>query len=881
MANEGPNRRQFIIALGCTGVLSIPVLAQHGDDSAVLYNLNYQTAIGLGDEPASIVDRFGQFKSDDADVPELANAAMGGGSRNVSLFVAVGEPPRAVSTFLASQSLEDGYLPIVHTQVSAPKGTFESVAFSSDAGHIKADYLGINASANSFHVRLLCPTTTLIVVDGQVIRTPDQVLALVSPAQQIKVRNAKYNYLTPERNSRVFPSAVAWEGLPYVKCPSSLDESFATARTGTPAVEYSFPVVSGKTYHVYLGIGNPKWLVGSAGSYQVVKLTVDEQSRTSDFSTVQPGQAILEEFTIKRAGTAIRVRSEGVTGGALLSSIWIFEQAADPRLVISGKLNGHALYHANCGNETAEEIISSVDLEYRAVRPSRSLVEIRLPYLLHANEFDATKNVSIDSALSATRKRWNDMLGSGAQFVTGVSKLDSLYKTSLINLFLLRTKYPGQGTNRQDIYAVKPGATVYDSFWYRDGSYIIAAMDAAGHPDEAEKSLRLFTDRELSEPLKKWGQQADGAWQSPGGEWDSQGQAIWALVHHFELTGDLSWLRSVYDNIRQGVLWIKGSTEKTKLLGVRGERPIFWGLLEKGVSEDTGSASPGYVYEHDFWATLGLRKAILASQSLKEVNDTHWMKEAYQDFCANLLSSIRRAYGNIGDNRFMPADPSDSSLDINGDIAAVYPTGFLDARDPMAMNSLSRIASHSREGLYTWFKTLNNGDMWTYMTADWAMCYLLGDQLPMFYRLFQAYADHAAPTNNWSECIYSDSRLGTGDTPHGWAAASFVLLYRNALLYEDGDRLELCWGVFPEWLRSGAHIRVTSAPTRFGEVDFELRRSGSVIDFDYHLVPHANQQKPNEVRLHTPPAVQSEISEVRLNGKRHLLRPGESVIQLE
>jgi hypothetical protein len=32
--------------------------------------------------------------------------------------------------------------------------------------------------------------------------------------------------------------------------------------------------------------------------------------------------------------------------------------------------------------------------------------------------------------------------------------------------------------------------------------------------------------------------------------------------------------------------------------------------------------------------------------------------------------------------------------------------------------------------LYTWFKTLNNGDMWTYMTADGAMCCLLGDDCP-------------------------------------------------------------------------------------------------------------------------------------------------------
>lgn len=74
MVNESLNRRPFIIALGCTGVLSVPFLARHADDSAILCNLNYQTAIGIGGEPASIVDRFSQFKSGDTDVPEPANA---------------------------------------------------------------------------------------------------------------------------------------------------------------------------------------------------------------------------------------------------------------------------------------------------------------------------------------------------------------------------------------------------------------------------------------------------------------------------------------------------------------------------------------------------------------------------------------------------------------------------------------------------------------------------------------------------------------------------------------------------------------------------------------------------------------------------------------
>jgi hypothetical protein len=256
------------------------------------------------------------------------------------------------------------------------------------------------------------------------------------------------------------------------------------------------------------------------------------------------------------------------------------------------------------------------------------------------------------------------------------------------------------------------------------------------------------------------------------------------------------------------------------------------------------------------------------------------MSEASKEFQANLLASVTRAYRQVGHGQFIPGDPFDPDLDINGDTAACYPTHFLDARDPMATSSLERIARHSHEGLYSWFKTVNNGDMWTYMTADWAMCYMLRDDLPMFNKLFRAYVNHASPTNGWVECIYIDSRLGTGDMPHGWAAAEYVLLHRNSLVYENENNLELCWGVDPDWLGDGAHVTVKHAPTKFGKVDFDLNRSGATLAFDYNLLSSSGQLKPEKVSLHIPPSVSKDIRSVRVRDKVHLLSQGESVLQI-
>ena len=115
--------------------------------------------------------------------------------------------------------------------------------------------------------------------------------------------------------------------------------------------------------------------------------------------------------------------------------------------------------------------------------------------------------------------------------------------------------------------------------------------------------------------------------------------------------------------------------------------------------------------------------------------------------------------------------------------------------------------------------------------------------------------------------------------PHGWAAAQYVLLHRNALVFENHKYLELCWGVQPEWLRDGGKLSAHRAATKFGTVDFTLQRSGSELVFDYNLAS-AGHGAPEETRLHIP-KLREAIASVRINGRARSLAPGESVIKLE
>lgn len=865
-----PGMLSLVNTLAAPGGLQNPVPAKAGaaklpHERRPFYNTNLHTLIGLGDEPPGFLDKLGQLKT-----------------RNAEVQLEMGSPSTGVATSGWSQSLQDDYLPIVKSEVRTPRGNLRWVAFTSQANDLKADYIGIEEAKKGVRITLWFPRTTDIKVNEGMVTSGDQVLAALPAAKVVEVIQAKYNFLSPEAGPIQGPF-VDWgdghtEGPP--KPLPGYDSAFSAGRSGflNRPIEYHFPVAGGKTYHVFLGLVNMEHV--EPGKV-LVRLSVNGEHQVVDVGLVETRKPILREFVVSSAPEGIHVISEcdpsstAPYRGSLLHGIWIFDAPAKLEEVATGKMSQQAHFYVECGKERMPDSACSVVLDLAPQEAGTEERWIRLPYSLSLAERAKATGISPASARASTQESWDALLHAGAELTTGVKHLDDLYKTSLINVFLMRTKYAGEANNGQDLYVVKPGAGEYDAFWYRDGAYLVKALDLSGHAEEAEKSLRLFWQQNLAGIFASYGQQRSGVWQAPITEWDGQGQALWALVSHFQVTGDRDWLRTAYESIRRGALWIKNVTEQTQIVNEHGEKPYYFGLIPTGEGEAIGSN--GYIYYHDFWAVLGLREAIVAAEALGQDADAAWMKQTYQEFCANLLASVEWAYQGIGKNEVIPATPFDPSLDIWGSITALYPARFLDAQDPMMTSTLDKMAKHSQEDEYTFFVTKK---IWTYITADWAMCYLLRNDLPMFYRLFNGYVEHASPTNAWVEEIFLNTHYGTGDMPHGWAAGQYVLLHRNALVYEDGKRLELCWGVQPEWLKDGAKLSVKQAPTIFGKVRFELQRSGSSLILDYSLTPASGQAAAEEVRLHVP-SLGGEITSVRVNGKARSIAPGESVITLK
>jgi hypothetical protein len=854
MPIHSPTRREFL-----AGSLVLPGGAYLLDTTAsaqgapvALYNTDLQTAIGFGDEQPGILDKFGQLRS-----------------RHVDTGLEFGSPPRKVAGGEWSQSLEGGYLPIVHTRMAAPHESLHWLAFSSRLSGIKADYIGIREARTAFRITLRCHDATDVEVRDGAVFGGGRLLASFPAPRRIEVHRARYNILSPHSESHPFAAPV----------PPGYDSAFEGIRNTfhSRSVVYRFPVPSGKTYHVYLGVfaGNP------APGERILRLTVNEQTERVDQASGQ-GKPLLRKFTVAPSDGQILLTCDIDASTALsnpyrisgINGIWIFEASVDPADVIAGRINGHALFYVRCGREPLADIASAVTLDYDPQDQAAPARWIRLPYDLDAGRSRELAAIAPESAQAAAREAWESLIHGGAEFSTGIRHLDDLYKSSLINLFLLRIRH-------SDIYLVQPGPSLYAAFWHRDAAYMTNALGVAGLPAEAEKCLRIYWRTGLKGRLAALGQQPNGVWHSPVSEWDGPGQALWALTHHYQLTGDKDWLRKVYPSIRRGVQWIRNAAALSQFLTDQGERPVFYGLLPTGDAEGIGRG--GYSYYHNFWAAFGLRQAVEAAEALGESDDVKWMTATLDEFSATLMASIRQAFEFTGQRQFLPATPYDASpaWDLWGCLTALYPSRFLEPQNPMLTGTLDRVARNSREGLYTMAQPGSNGELnlWTYETVDWAMCYLLRDELPQFYRLFDSYVAHASPTNVWIEGIVLPARTGSGDMPHGEAAAQYIHLVRNSLLYEDGNNLELCWGVQPGWLQSGAPIRVKDAPSKFGRVTFELRRSGSALVLEYNLASAPGQARAAAVHLHLPRTAEP-VQSVQVNGQTRPLSPGQAVITI-
>jgi hypothetical protein len=374
----------------------------------------------------------------------------------------------------------------------------------------------------------------------------------------------------------------------------------------------------------------------------------------------------------------------------------------------------------------------------------------------------------------------------------GVQFIDTIrYEAALATLIML---------SADDIV---PGPFTYRRFWFRDACLMMQALLSIGAIDRCRRALQTFADR----------QKPTGYFQSQNGEWDSNGQVLWAADKFRQLSGEALDPR-VLRSLQKGARWIR-----RKRLPASPDTPHA-GLLPAGFSAEHFGPNDFYYWD-DYWALGGLAALIRILEAAGSPQSATPWRALTEDLAASIERSIQsipahRSRGGI------PASPY-RRMDAGaiGSLVADYPLQITPPGDARILRTVDHLMEHSFvDGAF--FQDMIHSGVNAYLTLAIAQTLLrAGDE--RYAALVRRVAQLASPTGQWPEAIHPATGGGCmGDGQHGWAAAEWVMMIRNLFVREEGRRLIIGSGIFRDWLEGGSYLVFGPSPTPHGPLGVHI-----------------------------------------------------------
>ena len=420
-------------------------------------------------------------------------------------------------------------------------------------------------------------------------------------------------------------------------------------------------------------------------------------------------------------------------------------------------------------------------------------------------------SIPLENKSHARPGKWNDALAGSASLRVPDPDMQELYDSALRTLILC---------SPDDVF---PGSYTYKRFWFRDAAFMIYALLQAGLIERADRAVRNFFHR----------QKHTGYFHSQDGEWDSNGQALWAMDQLCRFQGEApprEWAQSICDAAR----WIM----KKRIRQADGS--AHQGLLPAGFSAEHLGPND-YYYWDDFWSVSGLRSAARMCRQFGKTQESATFEAEAMDLTEAIQRSLHLACAR-NKQQGMPAAPY-RRMDAGaiGSIVTGYPLKLAEAQSPELMATVDFLMDHC-SFRKAFFQDMVHSGVNPYLTLHLAQILMrAGDSR---YRVLRdAIASLATSTGQWPEAVHPRTGGGCmGDGQHAWAAAEWISLMRHSFVREEGDELVLGSGVDPSWLEGSESFGIQMAPTHFGEFDLSFEPAGAVCHLSW---------KP---RWHTPPA---------------------------
>ncbi len=396
--------------------------------------------------------------------------------------------------------------------------------------------------------------------------------------------------------------------------------------------------------------------------------------------------------------------------------------------------------------------------------------------------------------------RWDRELEHACRLQIPDAHMQSLYDAAVRTLVL---HCP------DDVY---PGPFTYKRFWFRDAAFILHAMLCAGLSARAARALDRFFPR----------QTARGYFRSQEGEWDANGEVLWILQRFCELTASVPG-RDWTGPVSRAAHWIM----RKRLRGAT-EAPCA-GLMPAGFSAEHLGPNDHYYWD-DFWSIAGLRSAGRMLSALGRKRDAARCVRAAED----MVAALERSLDHVRTRLHTPAMPASCHRRLDsgaiGSLVAGYPLQVFGPNDRRLLGTADYLMDRCLvDGGF--FQDMIHSGINVYLTLHIAQVLLRAGDL-RFGPLVRTVAGLASPTGQWPEAIHPRTRGGCmGDGQHAWAAAEWVMMMRNALLFEEThtQRLVLGAGVLPAWLAAGRPLSIGPAPTSWGVVRLSMEPSVKTV----------------------------------------------------
>jgi len=412
-------------------------------------------------------------------------------------------------------------------------------------------------------------------------------------------------------------------------------------------------------------------------------------------------------------------------------------------------------------------------------------VEVEIP-LLTSNKTAKKECFALNDTANSL---WDESLAGAAPVNFAYKKYGELYDTAIRTL-ILHTPL--------DSYA---GPYTYKRFWFRDAAFIVYSLLIANLPQRAKTVIERFFHR----------QEKNGYFMSQEGEWDSNGQALWAMAMYCRFTEEdvpSHWL----DSICLGADWIINKRGKCKN-----------GLFPAGFSAEHLGPNDNYYWD-DFWGVAGLEGASYLLERADRGEDAHKFHLESKHFLRNIKQSLHKIHRDKKEhyNSAMPASPN-RRLDSGcvGSLAAGYPLNIWPCTDEKLAATANFLFDNCLiDGAF--YHDISHSGINPYLSLHIAQI-LLGASDKKFSVIMDAIAALASPAGQWPEAIHPQLKTGCmGDGQHTWAAAEWISMVRNCFIREEGESLILCQGILPQFFENASALSFGPAPTLFGMIKVEI-----------------------------------------------------------